>query len=300
MALLDSFKRTEGVLSNGGKWSLLNGCSTKGECNESAGWETKAYPAEEGAYWNPTQFSSPTVIVQFKKVFDLKVWHLWACLSKPGEASKSGYRLSLTQTVTEEGKFDYKIEKCVEGTYTTLAEAAAVVMKANDRFRLSVAGGKVTAYRKIGEGAWEEIATASDATYTTGYIGFSASAKFGDLINFEGEGTEVSHTHTLTITQGQSTTKIASPSRTLKVTQTQAPSHTEVFGPLHTHILPIAQTQVVTRLLKQEQQRFLLTQLQSPKLAKALARTMTTTQPQSAALTKVDVHVTSGLLSMVI
>jgi hypothetical protein len=192
-AVLDSFKRTENPLSNGAQWKTFFPINaTTGSCN-GENWENANTGKVEGAYWSPLEFASPGVaITRDKRIDDAGYWSLWACISDPTTAKISGYRLKLKHTGGG-GKFEVKLERCDENGFTVLSTTAAEVFEVGDRVGLSVQGGQVVYWRKKGAGEWEERHAVSDATYTTGFVGFAVEAADGNTTNFEagGGGTSV-------------------------------------------------------------------------------------------------------------
>jgi hypothetical protein len=189
VTVLDSFKRpNENPLSNSGKWKeFFPSGSNKGDIS-SEHWETILASRAEGAYWQPIEFSNPGVAVQWvEKVTDNTYWELWACIAHPTSASLNGYVLKLKQEGG--GKFAVELEKCVANSFSELAKTTGVTFAVGDRFGLSVQESKVIAWRKKGGGAWEELISKADSTYTTGFVGFVAEAGFGNIVNFEAGST---------------------------------------------------------------------------------------------------------------
>jgi hypothetical protein len=172
-----------------GRWKeLFESSSHKGKITGE--WETiSGPPTIEGGYWHPSTFKEPGVAGEL--TFNAtpgagSYWALWACVEKPGEIHFTGYRLKIIDNVSREGHFTFKLEKAVLGVWTVMVEKAEVIMEKNDRFGIAVQSGVVSGWRKKGAGSWEEILNHSDSSYTEGYIGFTGSAGFGILINFEG------------------------------------------------------------------------------------------------------------------
>jgi len=185
VAVLDSFKGgNESPLSHGGDWKeFFPSGESMGEIAHKE-WETDSAHRPEGAYWQPAEFTEPGVALEWAgKVTDEHYWELWACVSHPTSALISGYVVKLKQEGG--GKFAVELEKCVANVLTELAKTTAVAFAVEDRFGLSVQAGKVIAWRKKGGGAWEELISKADGTYTTGFVGFVAEAGFGDIVNFE-------------------------------------------------------------------------------------------------------------------
>jgi hypothetical protein len=185
VTVLDSFKReNENPLSNGGKWKAFFPASTHLGKITAEHWETVSGGIVEGAYWQPIEFTSPGVALQWTSSTEQETyWRLWACVSNPTSGELDGYALKLKQEGA--GKFEVKLEKCVANVLTELAKTTGVAFAVGDRFGLSVQKGKVIGWRKKGVGAWEELLSKADGTYTKGFVAFDARAADGDLVNFE-------------------------------------------------------------------------------------------------------------------
>jgi hypothetical protein len=192
LTLLDSFKRSENPLSNGGKWktffAVTNG---PGFCN-GTDWENiNPASSPQGAYWSPIEFSNPGVaLTRDQRIDDGGYWSLWACLTDPTTSKISGYRLKMIH-IGSGGKFEVKLEKCVENSFSLFATSPEETFAAGDSIGLAVQAGKIEYWRKKGAGAWEERTNAADATYTSGFVGFASTGANGDTTNFEaGSATE--------------------------------------------------------------------------------------------------------------
>lgn len=191
LTLLDSFKRAESPLSNGGKWQaffLING--NTGSCVENIDWEHAEGIAGKtyGAYWTPEEFTNPGIaITRDRRIVDQGEWSIWGCLSEPLVANISGYRLQFTKTgeVLSRGEFIVRLERCDKNVFTTLSTTANELYEEGDSVGLLIAEGKVEYWHKPKGGAWEKRASAADATYTKGFVGFSAKSANGDTTNFE-------------------------------------------------------------------------------------------------------------------
>lgn len=185
VTVLDSFKgHEENPLNNGGKWKeFFPSKANKGRLTNEY-WETISGSIVEGAYWQPLEFSDPGVALQWiRSVSDNTYWRLWACVSNPATSSLNGYALKLKQEGA--GKFEAKLEKCAANVFTELGKTTGVAFAIGDRFGISVQEGKVIAWRKKGVGAWEELFSKADSSYTKGFAAFDVIGGFGDIVNFE-------------------------------------------------------------------------------------------------------------------
>lgn len=312
VTLFDSFKRAEeDPLSNGGKWVFFVTPDFLSERGPKVREERLESPftygsGPTGAYWTPKEYADIGVAVMLDGEYNEEgksAYYLFARLGV-SEEKWQGYFIRLESTGTA-GKYNLTIRKW-KNTGTNKSEALATVnnvaIAKGDRLGLACIGTTISAWTKAGAGAWTEVTSVVDATFSKGWIGVALrdAGPQPTFLNFEAGEPGAGHEHTLSVSQPQSPTKAVALARTLTVAQPQSPSHSEVFGPKHAHTLTIAQTQVVVRLLKQEQQRFKLTQSQTVTMGRALARTLSVAQPQSPVLTKVDLHVATGLLPMVI
>lgn len=236
VTLLDNFngRSTEKPLSNGGKWTLLNGCTTTGELKNEHWKGTTAFASgEDGAFWNVTEFTSPGVSLELIKNFGSaeRYLKLAACLSKANEATKSGYFLKVEEEGAGTGTFKLQLEKCTTGTFANLGTATtALAIAAKDLVGLSVAAGKVIAWHKKGEaGAWEEVKSAADVSFTKGFIGMVNKGNIAEWDLFSGGsgGHKESETLTAKLT---STGKV---NKTFSIAKTLTASLTFVHNTLH-------------------------------------------------------------------
>src|ERR1700677_2367111 len=188
VTVLDSFKRpNENPLSDGGKWKSFFPAGSRMGSIQTERWETLSSGSVEGAYWQPIEFSAPGVALQwFATTAQSTYWRLWACVSNPTTSALNGYAFKLKQEGS--GKFEAKLEKCVADSFTELAKTTGVGFAVGDRFGLSVQEGKVINWRKKSSGAWEELLSKTDGTYTTGFVAFDAIGQDGNIVNFEAGG----------------------------------------------------------------------------------------------------------------
>jgi len=191
---LDTLQRViEKPLSNGGQWTLINGCKTTGELSEISShirWKatTGFAEGEDGAYWNPEEFTEPATSVQIFGISatNSRYFFLESCLSTPTTTEKSGYRLKVEETVESKKENKVTVELMKKGVFTVLAETTGVVIAIEDSIALQVIEGKVIAWHKVGaSGAWTIVNQGTDSTYTKGYIGFGAKGNNGRLENFD-------------------------------------------------------------------------------------------------------------------
>ncbi len=197
VVLLDSFKREENPLSNGGKWKTW--AYTTGSIGHCVGidWENGSASDIESAYWSPEEFTPATepvgvAITRDRRITDTGTWFVWACLTHPTEAGKfTGYVAKIK--FESENKFEATLYRCDEGPsfhklgFTETGE----VWAEGDRLGLAVipSGGsqEIGLWHKIGAEEWKVVTSELDNTYTKGFIAFGIDhSANGDTTNFEG------------------------------------------------------------------------------------------------------------------
>lgn len=199
----------------------------------------------DAAYWNPETFKSPAVAATINQVVDSgRTFRLFACLASPNTTEPNGY---LVRAITQSGNVNakYEIFKLVKGVATLLVASSAVTRPAaGDKFGVTVQSGVITAWRKVGAGAWTVVTEASDSTYTEGYVGLGMNAGItGRLINFEAIAQV--HEHTLETTQAQSPSKVVALAKALAASNAQVATRTAAISKTLT---PSAATQVISRV----------------------------------------------------
>lgn len=177
----------ESPINEGGKWKILPWAVNAGEIHGSADGYTSATAAVElnGSYWTIQEFVEPGV--SWEPLFPENLKEEWfALLACMNTGSHNCYRLRAEALGTEEN-FKILSERITGGTPVTLGETASLKLKAKDLLGITVKGGKVISWHKVGEaGAWEVLKEASDSTYTSGNIGMETKSKSSDFgqINF--------------------------------------------------------------------------------------------------------------------
>jgi hypothetical protein len=189
--LLDALNRAEVPLSNGGKWSPLAwaGGTHKTGRDTSTGWGPyDAYSTINGAYWSPATFSdagggdAAAITMQTAPGAESRYVSLWLNMPNPATA-KSGYQLRWTvnpNTTT----YAVKLSKWSAGTETVLASNGAVSIAAGSTLMISDAGGSVRAWQGTG-GNLTQILSATDAVYSSGYVGIEGSGNISRSQTFK-------------------------------------------------------------------------------------------------------------------
>lgn len=172
-------------------WATLGA----GTWSEAAGWAPEGYLAtgepgsRSGTYYNAAAFKGGNAAVGIKKTSGSLLNNdrrlgLW--LFTAAGAKASGYQLQwVTITKTDVAKF--VLSKWVEGVRSVLAEAPEVAIAGNDSFYLVAFDGKVSLWRRTGEGTPELVgAEVEDATFTEGRVaidGNGSNPKMVDLVS---------------------------------------------------------------------------------------------------------------------
>lgn len=177
---LDSLKRSEVPLSNGGKWSALNwaGGTKKTGQDTTSGWAPyESFSIVNGAYWNPATFSDQSgdaaaITMQSLPGSAERYVSLWLDMSSPGSA-KTGYQLRWT--VVSGSTFAVKLSKWASGTETVLASNSSVSLPVGTTMAVADVGGTVSAWQQAPGGSYALLLSATDSTYSSGYAGIEAS-----------------------------------------------------------------------------------------------------------------------------
>lgn len=240
--VLDSFKRTESPLSNGGKWTTINGFSGTGVCEGGNAWFGGGEGGVEtwGGFWNVEEFKEPAVgAFTFHQAGNNSTVELFACLTNPTTAEKSGYRLLLTQGEIASQSQTLAIQRMVKGAFTTLESVALkgstkTAVEAGDGIALQVTNGKVIAWHKKGEAAWVEVISAEDSTFTKGNIGIGETNPFHvsgfGLTNFEVGGQTFTKQLTPSLTPAGKVTELKTVVQKLTASVTPAASLSKSFA----------------------------------------------------------------------
>ena len=165
-------------------WSLFPGFwSTEGWSPESflAGAEAGS---RSGYYWNTEKLKGNTVVGLKKTTGFLtspRQFAVW--LFSEAGAKPSGYQLAvIAETPT---LVTFLLRKWVNGVETVLAESKEVPYADNDSFYLLSFGGKLSMWRRSGEGTPVMVGSeVTESTFTEGYSGFDGNGSNPRLVNF--------------------------------------------------------------------------------------------------------------------
>jgi len=193
LALVDSFGTNESPLSGGGKWAALNWDSSTSGHNTgrvSSGWGPfDAYPTINGAFWNKATFADTgagTAVLGtlIKSPENLsRYFSLWIDMPSPASA-RSGYELRLTETST--GVYEASLSKWESGSKTVLTSKGSYALPTNRPFALVDREGIVSAWANPFKEGWEQILSAKDSTFSSGYIGLEGSGNITRITEFKG------------------------------------------------------------------------------------------------------------------
>jgi hypothetical protein len=195
----DALNRSESPLSGGGKWTTLNWASGAGTDTTSGWGPSGAFPAVNGAFWNPRAVDgrygdAAALTMQVSPTASANYVSIWLNMPSPGSA-KSGYQLRCSLNA-DLSTYTVKLSKWAAGAETVLASNASVSIAAGTTLAISDTGGTVSAWRRQ-NGVLSALLSANDATYANGFAGIEASGiasrslgfKAGPLLGAAGPGT---------------------------------------------------------------------------------------------------------------
>jgi hypothetical protein len=95
---------------------------------------------------------------------------------------RSGYEVRFMGAHRRSTAYTVELSKWASGTRTVLAKTKRVSLPVNTKFALSEAGGKLVAW--TGKCTLRPILSATDHTYSRGYVGIEANRGEGTAYNF--------------------------------------------------------------------------------------------------------------------
>jgi hypothetical protein len=174
-----------------GVFTMLPWSTGTGTWTEASGWEPGGYTAgflagsRSGLYWSYEKLKG-NVAVGIKRttgsIVSLRQFGVW--LFTEAGAQPSGYQLAV---ISETSTVQYVLRKWVDGTATVLSEVKGVPLLEGDSVYLAALDGKVSMWRRAGEGTPTLVgAEVADSTFTEGYAGFDANGTGSNykLVNF--------------------------------------------------------------------------------------------------------------------
>jgi phosphodiesterase/alkaline phosphatase D-like protein/sugar lactone lactonase YvrE len=184
VSVLDSLQRSERPLA--GKWTKTGWTEEIGAAWKENSW--LGYGAQgshlAGAYWNPTTFSDsngPVVTAATLGTgprYSPDYLSLWLDMPSPG-SDRSGYEARFTGTNGSESAYKVELSKWVAGNRSVLAIKEGLSLPKNTTVALTETGGALTMW--TGTSSLSPVLSATDSTYSSGYVGLEA---------YLGEGTE--------------------------------------------------------------------------------------------------------------
>lgn len=178
LAITDTFNRNENPIA--GEWKLLKPGKQKGKAEAGELGYTPISLFTEGedeAYWSKTSYAvGADAVAALARITKIPTTSerqigLWILRDKTKpETEESGYRLKAEWISGKKIKF--VLEKWVKGAITELKKVESEAYGVGSRIAIVASGGKVYFFAsKEKESAFEEVASAEDATYTEGYSG---------------------------------------------------------------------------------------------------------------------------------
>lgn len=128
-----------------------------------------------GSLWKREEYSTSEIFCQYAvasagvaKILKLRLTSPTTGTFPPADPAQNGYQISVDEISTDE----WRITRIDNGVGTLLGAAVGATPIANgDQIGFEAVGSTITAYRKVGAGAWTAILSRVDATYPIGYLG---------------------------------------------------------------------------------------------------------------------------------
>jgi hypothetical protein len=193
LRLDDAFTTAESPLSEGGTWAALSwdysgsGHSTG---RVATGWGPYDALAQgiNGAYWTKATFAdtgSGDGVAATLTTNPGTEGHFELLLDMQNPATvRSGYELRFTETASS--VYTVALTRWVAGVSTPLASKTGVSFAKGSRFALTDKGGTLAAWTAGASGEFTQLLTATDTTFTTGYVGVAGGGSATRISNFRG------------------------------------------------------------------------------------------------------------------
>ncbi len=173
-----------------GTFTKLPWSTGPGSWSEATGWTPEGYTAgflagsRSGVYWNYEKFKGNAAVGLKKTIGNLvalRQFGVW--LFTEAGAQPSGYQLALIAESSNTAQ--YVLRRWVEGNATVLTEVKGVPILEGDSVYLAALDGKVSMWRRSGEGTPTLIGSeVADSTFTEGYAAMDGNGSNPSLINF--------------------------------------------------------------------------------------------------------------------
>jgi hypothetical protein len=179
--IIDDFQRAnENPLSHGGLWTnpLITGDSNLQVAGTSFCSGTNPV-STSSAYRNNVSYGPDVEVYATARLTDGAA--LADLYARFDVAAQNGYFLTWDGTTT------WRIRRMTGGSNTTLGSNITQAVATGDKFGLECIGSNISFYFKVGAGAWTQIATRSDSTYTgAGRIGSRINGNVMGIDDFGG------------------------------------------------------------------------------------------------------------------
>ena len=188
--VLDAFNRADGGL--GASWTspVVSGEEIMEILSNQVKKDTGNAPRGSD-YWNGSTHSEAEAYADLPTLPSVNAYvTLTARIVNPGGASLDGYEVRITDR-TDAARMRWSFYRIDDGVFTLVGgNTDDILTPSSYQIGLEASGSTFTFYRTNGGGAWTNIGTRSDATYSAaGYIGLGASggaAEAARLDNFGG------------------------------------------------------------------------------------------------------------------
>ena len=177
---------SESIANFSAKWSTLGWAAGKGT-DTATGWHpAAAYPAVNGAYYNPTVSDTGPGVASVATMAAnpgsaSNYFSIW--LDTPSLASsRSGYELKFAYVSAN--TYTVTLSKWVAGTQTVLGTKSSYAFANGNSLALVDQGGTVSAWTNTGSG-FSQLLSASDSTFSGGNTGLEGAGEATRLTNFK-------------------------------------------------------------------------------------------------------------------
>lgn len=190
--VLDNFTRSsENPLSDGGKWATFTGWTGGNNALEiiTSGQAIASVSGGGAALWTATQYTDSEVYTTVE-AFSGDTITLFLRIGSP--SSFTGYRLKIQNGLMEFYRSDS----------TSLSSPVFPTIGIGDSVGARIVGTTLTAWHKPSGGSWTQVASATDSTYTSGYIGVAINDQAAAIGNFGGGAVAESISGTWTTPSG--------------------------------------------------------------------------------------------------
>jgi len=171
---------------NWSKLSWASGSTPEG-ADTTGGWRpVNAYPTVNGVYYKPAvndtgSGAAAAVTMAANPAIEQRHFSLWLDMPAPA-TSRSGYELSFAYVTTN--TYDVTLSRWQAGSQAVLASRSNYTLANGHSLALVDKGGTVSAWTNTGFG-FNELLSASDATFSGGNAGIEGAGNIARLTNFK-------------------------------------------------------------------------------------------------------------------